>query len=176
MKNELGPTEAAPQSQLKLSRGGHVAAEALFCEEAHDGGGRERLRCEKDLEVGLPGGLEGGDEGTRARPQVLLGDDVGGRAVLRGQLDQVTAADLEVAVLVDAAAERVDVRERLRAGHRRAIIAVAAGARRCRARARRPDGARFGVCDDFPMAGRRGGSGREGSQRTPVLAPPDAAR
>ena len=48
----------------------------------------------------------GRDEGARARAQVVLGDHVGGRAELARQLDRVAAADLEVAALVEAAAQR----------------------------------------------------------------------
>ena len=44
-----------------------------------------------------------------ARADVVLGVDVGGRAELARQLDDVAAADLEPAGLVDARPERVDV-------------------------------------------------------------------
>ena len=48
--------------------------------------------------------------GAGAGAHVVLGVDVGGGAELARELDHVAAADLEVAALVDAAAERVDRR------------------------------------------------------------------
>ena len=51
--------------------------------------------------------LEGLAVGAGAGADVVLGVDVGGGAELRGELDHVAAADLEVAALVDAAAGRV---------------------------------------------------------------------
>ena len=53
---------------------------------------------------------------ARARAaQVVLGDDVGGRAELAGELERVAAADLQAPALVEGGADRVDVRELL--GH-----------------------------------------------------------
>ena len=57
--------------------------------------------------------LSATEKRPRAGAQVVLGDDVGRRAVLAGELDEVAAADLEAAGLVDTAAERVDGGERL---------------------------------------------------------------
>src|SRR4029453_17020543 len=54
-------------------------------------------------------------ERPRAGPDVVLDDDVGRRAELARELNDVAAADLEMAVLGQAAAERIDVAER--AGH-----------------------------------------------------------
>ena len=67
--------------------------------------------------AGLPGGRQ---EGPRPGAQVLLGDHVGGRPELACQLDQVAAADLQAAVLVDAAAQGKDLGYGRAAGHRRA--------------------------------------------------------
>ncbi len=50
----------------------------------------------------------GADEGAGAGAQVLLGDDVGRRAELAGELERVAAADLEDAALVQAAAQGKD--------------------------------------------------------------------
>ena len=99
------------QRQRQLAAGGHVAGQPLLGEHPVDGGAGERLGGEQHVAVGVPG-REAVDAGAGASAQVVLGDDVGGRAELRGQLDRVAAADLEVPALVDAAAERIDVRER----------------------------------------------------------------
>jgi pimeloyl-ACP methyl ester carboxylesterase len=51
-------------------------------------------------------------EGPRARAEVILDDDVGGGPELPGQLHGVAAAQLKVALLVDACVERQNVGER----------------------------------------------------------------
>ena len=56
----------------------------------------------------LAGGAARRQESAGAGAQVVLGDDIGGRAELAGQLERVAAADLEAAALVEAAAERED--------------------------------------------------------------------
>ena len=55
--------------------------------------------------------------GAGAGPHVVLGVDVGRRAELGRELDQVAAADLETAALVDAGCRRVTGRARDRVGH-----------------------------------------------------------
>ena len=72
-----------------------------------------------DLEV-LAARRVGGDEGPRALADVVLDDDVGGRAELARQVDGVAAAQLEVPGLGDPAAERIDVAGAVRRGHARA--------------------------------------------------------
>ena len=67
----------------------------------HRGRG-ERLGGEHDLEVLLAGTGERGEEGSRTAAQVVLGDDVGGRAETLGELHHVAAADLQVAAVVYA--------------------------------------------------------------------------
>ena len=59
-----------------------------------------------DLEVGRAGG-ERGLERADPRPDVVDGDDQRGRAELAGEVEGVAAADLEAAVVSQAAAERV---------------------------------------------------------------------
>ena len=53
-------------------------------------------------------------ERARARAQIVLGDDVGGRAELARQLDRVAAADLQPAALVQAPAAEAGTRRRER--------------------------------------------------------------
>ena len=50
-------------------------------------------------------------ERAGASAQIVLGDHVRGGAELRRELERVAATELQVAALVDPAAERVDVRE-----------------------------------------------------------------
>ena len=59
-----------------------------------------------DLEVGRAGG-ERGLERADARTDVVDRDDQRGRAELAGEVERVTAADLEAAVVSQTAAERV---------------------------------------------------------------------
>ena len=49
------------------------------------------------------------DVGARPGTEVILGDDVGGRAELGGQFDRVAAAEDQVAEIIDPAADRIDV-------------------------------------------------------------------
>ncbi len=60
------------------------------------------------MEVVVPAGASGGEKGTCPRAEVVLGDDVGGRAELARELDRVAAADLEAAPLFETAAEGED--------------------------------------------------------------------
>ena len=117
MEHEPARIEARAQGKVELARRGDVAAEAFLREEAHHRACRERLGGEQNLVVGLTGGFEAGAKRARTGAQVVLGDDVGRRAVALGELDHVTAADLEAASPVDPAAEWIDVRQRLRRSH-----------------------------------------------------------
>ena len=125
MHDPLG-SKAGAQREVQLAGGGDVTPEALLREQRHHGGAGKRLRGEDDLEVVVAGPRAGLDERARARAQVILGDDVGGRAELARQLDHVAAADLQAAALVEPAAERVDVREALSRWPFAAIIACGA--------------------------------------------------
>ena len=71
------------------------------------------------MEVLVAGVVPGPHERARARTQVVLGDDVGRRAELPGQLDRVAAADLQASALVEPAAEGEDARETRPGRHRR---------------------------------------------------------
>ena len=53
------------------------------------------------MEVAVSGVAAGLHEGPRAGAQIVLGDDVRGRAELPGELDRVAAADLQAAALVE---------------------------------------------------------------------------
>ena len=81
-----------------------------------------------DLEV-VAASRVGGDEGPRALADVVLDDDVGGRAELLRQGDRVAAAQLEVPGLGDPAAERIDVAE-VGAAIARGRLAVRCGSNR----------------------------------------------
>ena len=107
--------EAGLERDRQLAARGHVARQALLAQDAQDGGARKGLGGEVDLEV-LAAGRVGADEGPRALADVVLDDDVGGRAELVRQGDGVAAAQLEVPGLGDPAAERIDVAE-VRRGH-----------------------------------------------------------
>jgi hypothetical protein len=110
-------SEAGVQGQMKLAAGGHVAPEPLLGEQAEHGGAGKGLGGEHHVEVLVAGGATSLDERVCARTQVLLGDDVRRRAELAGQLDRVAPPHLDVAALVEAAAEREHVRERRIGGH-----------------------------------------------------------
>ena len=157
MKNEARRTETGPQREVKLTGGGDVAVEALLCEHAHHGGRAERLGGKNDAEVVLPGGFECRDERSRPGAQVVLGDDVGRRAEAVGELEHITAADLEPAPRVQAAVDRIDMRKRLGGGHAWRLSRLLGGAERRRSAAH----AGFAVCDHFPMAGKRSQFGKD---------------
>ena len=74
--------EAAAQRQRQLAAGGDVAGQALLGEHAVDGGARERLGGEQDVEV-VVAGRQRVDEGAGAAAQVVLHHDVAGGAVGR---------------------------------------------------------------------------------------------
>ena len=98
--------EAGGEREMQLAAGGHVAPQPLLGEQAQHGGAGEGLGGEHDVEVGVAGVAAGVEESAGAGAQVVLGDDVGGRAELARELDRVAAAHLEPAALVEAAAER----------------------------------------------------------------------
>ena len=85
--------EARLLGQRELAAGGDVDAQPLLVEDAQDGRAREGLGGEHDL--ALP---HRGRELAGAVAQVVLGDDVHGRAELAGELDRVAAADRQAAV------------------------------------------------------------------------------
>ena len=133
---QVGPrrVKAATQRQRQLSAGGDVACQALLREHSVDGGARERLGGEQDVEVGVAAG-DRVDEGARPCAQVVLDDHVGGGAEPLGELDRVTATEFEVARGVDARALREQVRQRrLQAGahgtEKDMVWRVRAGSRR----------------------------------------------
>jgi len=96
--------EAGRQREVQLAAGGGIAPEPLAGEQRQHGGAREGLGGEHDVHVRVqpPGGA---CEGPRAGLQIVLGDDVCGRAKRAGELERVAAADLEHAPLVEAAAQ-----------------------------------------------------------------------
>ena len=98
--------EAGDEREMQLAAGGHVAPQPLLGEQAQHRRAGEGLGGEDDVEVGVAGLAGRVEEGAGAGAQVLLGDDVGGRAELARELDRVAAADLEPPLLVEAAAER----------------------------------------------------------------------
>ena len=69
------------ERQVELAAGGHVAAKTLLGEHPVDGGAGERLRGEQHVVVPVARG-ERVDERARPRAEVVLGDDVRGRAEL----------------------------------------------------------------------------------------------
>ena len=96
---DAGRVEARGEGDVQLPAGGDVDRQPLLGEQLVGGGGREGLGGEEDLAVDAAA-LEGPAVGAGAGAQVVLGVDVGGGAVLFGQLDHVAAADLEMALLV----------------------------------------------------------------------------
>ena len=90
--------EAGAQGEVQLAPGGDVAAEPLLGEHPQHRGARERLRREHDLAGAAVRVRQRRRERARRGAQVLLGDDVGGRAELARQLAGVAAADAQHAV------------------------------------------------------------------------------
>ena len=88
------------------------------------GGAGKAFDANTHAGVGVPG-LESAAERARTGAQVVLGDDVRGRAELARELERVAAAYLQAPAIVDPAAERIDVGELLGRRHRRLIIAGA---------------------------------------------------
>ena len=96
----------AGEGHVQLAAGRDVGRQPLLGRKRVHRGRRERLAREQDLEVvGALG--ERRREPAGALADVVLGVDVGGRAVLGDQVDHVAAAHLEVASIVDARAQRV---------------------------------------------------------------------
>ena len=111
---------SAPQCQVQLAAGGDVAGEPLLHQQAEGRGARERLARVDDLEV-VGARAERVHVLTSACADVVLRVDVRRGAELVRELHHVAAAHLEPAALVQARAERVDVRKcgRLRCrGHK----------------------------------------------------------
>ena len=112
--------EAGAQREVQLAAGGDVAPQALLREQPRSTAVQgNALEANTTSKSSWPAAAHRLDERARARAQVVLGDDVGGRAELARELDRVAAADLEVAALVHAAAERKHVRKTRRRSHRR---------------------------------------------------------
>ena len=80
---------------MQLAAGGDVDRQTLGGQEPVGGSARKGLAGEEDFEVGAAA-LERLAVGAGAGANVVLGVDVGRGAVLRGQLDQVAAGDLQV--------------------------------------------------------------------------------
>ena len=125
MQHQALGGEARAQGQVHLASGGHVAPKPLGGEQLEHGAAGEGLGGEHDLELVVAGVRGGRQKGSSPGPEVPLGDHVGGRPELPCQLDQVAAADLQAAVLVDAAAQGKDLRYGGAAGHQGLIIALA---------------------------------------------------
>ncbi len=129
--------DAAGERHVELAARGDVDREPLLGHQPVDGGQRQRLAREQDLEV--VGALaEGAQELAGAGADVVLGVYVGRGAERASELDHVTATDLEVAGLVDAAPERVDGRPGDRVGH--GVLSCAHGRPLCLSGARHPHG------------------------------------
>ena len=127
------------QRRAELAAAGDVAGQALLREAARSTAVQGKALDAKWTSTSSAVGGEGRAERARPRAQVVLGDDVGRRAELARELDEVAAADLQPAALVDAAAQREHVRDLLRHGHRRRIMARRAHRpRRAAGRDRRP--------------------------------------
>ena len=97
--------DACLERQIQLAAGRDVDREPLLRHQPVGGRDRERLRRVDDLEV-VRARRERLDVGAGAGPHVVLGVDVGGGAESIRQLDDVAAADLEMAALVHPRAER----------------------------------------------------------------------
>ena len=103
--------EAARERQVQLPAAGHVGGQPLFDEQAVSRGAGKRLARVDHLEA-LDPRPEGLDVGARPGAHVVLGVHVGGRTELARELDHVAAADLEPALLVQARAQGIYVRDR----------------------------------------------------------------
>ena len=103
--------DAGLQGQVQLAARGDVAGEALLVHQPVNRRAREGLARVDDLELLGPRPER---VLVRAGPgaHVVLRVHVGGSTELPGELDQVAAAHLEPAALVEARAQRVDVRDR----------------------------------------------------------------
>src|ERR1700761_3483644 len=88
-----GRVEPRGERDVELAAGGDVDRQPLLGEELVGGGGREGLARVEDLAVDAAA-LEGLAVGAGTGAHVVLGVDVGGGAVLFGELDHVAAADL----------------------------------------------------------------------------------
>jgi hypothetical protein len=106
-----GRVVPAGEREVQLAAARHVDREPLLGEQPEARDARERLAREDHLEA-LGVGAEGVEVRAGARAHVVLGVDVRGRAELAGELDDVAAADLEPALLVQARAQGEDVRNR----------------------------------------------------------------
>ena len=90
--------EAGAQGEVQLAAGGDVAAEALLGEDTQHRRAREGLGGEDHLAGAVVHARQRLGEGAGAAPEIVLRDDVGGRAELARQLAGVAAADAEHAV------------------------------------------------------------------------------
>jgi hypothetical protein len=97
--------EARRQRHVQLAARCHVTPQPLAREQREHRAAGERLRGEHHVEVLVSGVAAGPHERPRARAQVVLGYHVRRRAELPGQLERVAATHLEVAELVEPAAE-----------------------------------------------------------------------
>jgi hypothetical protein len=102
---DAGRLEAGAERHRQLAAGSDVTREPLLGQHPQDGRARERLGREQDVAVGLAY-AQTFEERLRAGSEVVLGDDIGRRAVGGGELDEVAAADFEVSGLVDPGTDR----------------------------------------------------------------------
>lgn len=105
----------------ELATGTDVEVEPLLVQPADDCAGEEGLAGVEDVGVGT----EGGTPGAGPRTEVGLVDDVGGSAVLLGELRGGDAADGEDTVLVARDRLGPDLRvEGVEVGGRRGVVAL----------------------------------------------------
>jgi hypothetical protein len=120
---DAGWVEAGGQRHMELSARGDIHRQTLLAHHPVGGGGGERLARVDHLErIGAL--IERAHVLAGTAAHVVLGIDVGGCPEPLGQLDDVTASDLQVAALVHARARRVDRRggDRVGGRHRPRIV------------------------------------------------------
>src|SRR4051812_8725009 len=123
--------EARLERHVQLAAAGDVAREPLGGHEPQHRGARERLGREVDLEVRGARG-ERLLERTHAGADVVLGDDDDRGAELAREVERVAAAELEAAVVHQAAAERIRGRELAEVGgHAAAHVRISGPAATC---------------------------------------------
>ena len=96
---------------MQLAARGHVARQALLRHQPEGGGARERLARVDHLEAAR---VRARNASRYARARARMSSSAytyAGVPNSRGELDQVAAADLEAARLVQPGAERIDMRD-----------------------------------------------------------------
>ena len=92
-------SKPAPQREVQLARRGDVDAQPLLGEDPQHRGAGEGLGGEQHARPAAVVGAHRAHELARPRAQVVLGHDVGGRAELARELEDVAAADREPALV-----------------------------------------------------------------------------